>query len=70
VFSWRDGAGRSIVGYGFWGEGSAAEGEVLAYAWDIACVEGFALTRWFGTDGMAYAGCHGVLEGWRGEVGW
>jgi hypothetical protein len=70
VFSWYEGACGSVVGYWFWGEGSAAEGEVLAYAGDVACVEGLALTRWFGTDGVSYAGCHGVLEGWRGKVCW
>jgi hypothetical protein len=70
MFSWCEGAGRSVVGYWFGGEGSAAEREVLAYAWDVACIECLALTRWFGSNGMAYAGCHGVLEGWRGEVCW
>lgn len=70
MFPWGEGARGAIVGHWFGGEGSAAEREVLAYAWDVTCVEGLALTRWFGTDGMAYPGCHGVLERWRGVVCW
>lgn len=63
-------ARRALVGDGLLGEGGDAEGEVFAQTRDVAGVEGFALARGFGPDGVPDVVGEDVLgRGW-GIVSW